>query len=491
MQSEQNGMQQELDLREILHILSVRWWIVAVFFIISVTITGIVTFKMIDPVYRAETSLFVGKESDKIASLDLGEFNLNKSLVTDYRQIILSRLVSKEVISEIGLDMTVDDFQKKVDVTTIQDSRLFKISFESTDPKLAMDVANALARVIIEKAKDIIEVKNVQVVDTAELPEKPVKPSKAQNMAIAGILGIMVGIGVVLLIEYMDYTIKNAKDVEKHLGLVTIGEIPLFAGEKRNTKKRSTSSGKSARRKEAAHDGASPNVHLSPSLISVLDPKAPASEAYRSLRTNIGYSGVDKQMQLIMLTSPGPAEGKSTTSANIAVGLAQSGKKVLIMDCDLRKPRIHKYFSLPNDVGVTDIIIKNCPYNSAIKTTDTVSNLSIMCSGSIPPNPTEILESQKMAGLITSLRDDFDLIIIDTPPIGQLADGAIIAGYSDGVILVVASGESNIDMAVHAKEALEHVNAKVIGTVLTKISKSTSGSYYHYYNYDKYYEASE
>ena len=133
MQYEQQ--EQELDLREIIHILTVRWWIIAIFTALSIIITGFVTFTMIDPVYKAETSLFVGKESDKIASLDLGEFNLNKSLVSDYRQLILSRLVSQEVIDELGLDMTVSTFQKKVEVTTIEDSRLFKISFESTTRK--------------------------------------------------------------------------------------------------------------------------------------------------------------------------------------------------------------------------------------------------------------------------------------------------------------------------------------------------------------------
>lgn len=482
MHNEQNEFQREFDLREILRILSFRWWIILLFLVVSVGVTGFITFELLDPVYVAETSLFVGKEDDNIASLDLSQLNLNKSLVTDYRQIILSRLVSREVIQEIGLDMPIDKFQQKVNVTPMQDSRLFKISFESTDPKLAMDVANALARVIIEKAQDIIEVKNIKVIDVAEMPEAPIKPNKVQNLVLAAILGILIGSGVVFLIEYTDYAVKDSKDIEKYLELVTIGEIPMFAGEKRKGKRNKPVRKKKGR---SGKESQSSNT-LSPNLITVVDPKAPASEAYRSLRTNIGYSGIDRQVKLIMVTSPGPAEGKSTTAANIAVSMAQAGKKVLLMDADLRKPRVHKYFSLANDVGLTDIIVNDFPLKFVIKTVNTIQNLDVILSGTLPPNPTEILESKKMADFIANIREVYDIIILDTPPVGQLTDGAILASIADGVILVVASGESNIDMTRRAKSALDRVNARIIGAVLTKITGSSGGSYYRYYNYDKY-----
>lgn len=482
LHNEQSAFQREFDLREILRIISIRWWVILLFLIVSTAVTGFITFEVLEPVYVAETSLFVGKEDDNIASLDLSQLNLNKSLVTDYRQIILSRLVSREVIEEIGLDMPIGTFQQKVTVTPMQDSRLFKISFESTDPKLAMDVANALARVIIEKAQDIIEVKNIKVIDVAEMPAAPIKPNKVQNLTIAAILGILIGSGAVFLIEYTDYTVKDSKDVEKYLELITIGEIPMFAGEKRKGKRNKSVKKKKGR---TGKENSSGNI-LSPNLITVIDPKAPASEAYRSLRTNIGYSGVDRQVKLIMVTSPGPAEGKSTTAANIAISMAQAGKKVLLMDGDLRKPRVHKYFSLANDVGLTDIIVNDFPLKFVIKTVNGIQNLEVILSGTLPPNPTEILESKKMADFITRVREEYEMIILDTPPVGQLTDGAIMASISDGVILVVASGESNIDMARRARAALERVNAKIIGTVLTKITGSSGGSYYHYYNYDKY-----
>ncbi len=232
MENELNELQ-EIDLRDILHILKIRWWIIVAFFIIATTVSGFVSVKMIAPVYKAESSLFVGKEKSNIGSIDIGELTLNQKLVTDYREIILSRLVSKEVIDELNLDMDVSTFQSRVSVTTVKDSRLFKIGFESTDPKIATDVANSLARVIIQKAEEIIEVKNVKVIDVAELPEYPIKPNKKLNVAIAGVLGIMLGVFLIFAIEYLDHTIKDKRDVERYLGLNIIGEIPIFEGERR------------------------------------------------------------------------------------------------------------------------------------------------------------------------------------------------------------------------------------------------------------------
>lgn len=229
---------------------------------------------------------------------------------------------------------------------------------------------------------------------------------------------------------------------------------------------------------------------LSPGLITIGDPKAPASEAYRSLRTNLTYAGIDNRIRSITVTSPGSTEGKSTTCANIAIVMAQSGKRVLLLDADLRKPKIHKLFSLPNTVGITDILVKDVPYEQVLMILPKLPNLQIITSGFIPPNPVEILESQKMAQILETLQEKFDMIIIDTPPVGQLTDGAVIGKRTDGVILVLASGETNIEMAKHAKTNLDNAGAKILGVVLTKIDPKIGGAYYYrYHNYSRYNEA--
>ncbi len=225
---------EEIDLKELLHMLRIRWWMIVLSVVLAVGVSGVVSFRMLEPVYRAEATLFGGQESaGSIAGIDLGQFSLEQKLVVDYREIILSRLVAREVIEELDLDMSISGFQSRVAVNTVRESRLFRISFESANPALARDVANALSEAIIRKADDIMDVQNVQIIDRAELPVSPVRPNKRMNLAIAGVLGLMIGVFGVFLREYLDQTIKSAKDVERHLGLNVLGEIPEFSGEKR------------------------------------------------------------------------------------------------------------------------------------------------------------------------------------------------------------------------------------------------------------------
>ncbi len=468
---------EELDLLDILHIIRNRWWVVELCFVLAVAICAIVTYHFAVPMYRAETTLFAGKEPNRIASLDLSDLNLNQKLVADYREIILSRLVARQVIEDMNIDMSIQTFQKRVSVNTVKDSRFFKIGFESTNPEMAMYAANALGKAIIEKAEDIIDIKNIIVIDEAELPKNPVKPNKELNMAIAMVLGLMFGVFFACFMEFLDRTIKTNSDVEKHLSLITIGTIPLFKGEDpRNAKTTARALKSSIKKSEKTGE----DVLTSRALISVLDPKAPASEAYRSLRTNIGYTSVDKQVKTIAITSPGPREGKSTTVVNLAISLAQVGKKVLVVDADLRKGKIHRYFLLPNARGVTDIIINRYKVKDVIKEVKYAENLYAICRGSVPPNPVELLESNRMAAFLEVIRKEFDIILIDTPPVGQLTDAAVLSKNVDGVILVIASGETQIDIAKHAKSRLNKIEAKVLGAVITKVVRAADGAYYYY-----------
>ena len=201
------------------------------------TVSFVVSFYFLKPVYKAETTLFVGKEGNKAGGIELGEIKLNDELVSDYRAIITSRLAAREVIDKLELDMSVESFQRQIEVTTASNSRLMKISCEDTDPQLAMNIANSLADFIIVKADEIMDVENVKIIDLAELPAKPIKPNKKMNLAIAAVLGVMLAVGLIFLMEYLDSTIKNKKDVARYLGINVIGEIPEFTGEERGFKR--------------------------------------------------------------------------------------------------------------------------------------------------------------------------------------------------------------------------------------------------------------
>ncbi|AOY75598.1 CpsD/CapB family tyrosine-protein kinase [Clostridium formicaceticum] len=226
-------------------------------------------------------------------------------------------------------------------------------------------------------------------------------------------------------------------------------------------------------------------------IITHSNPKSPISEAYRTLRTNIQFASLDNPIKVLMVTSSGPGEGKTTTTANLAVTMAQLGAKVLVMDADLRKPAVHKAFQLSNSEGVTNILVKDLNYKEFLLKTE-VEGLEVLPSGAIPPNPSELLASQKMKNFIHSLREDYDYILIDTPPAAIVTDAALLSTAVDGVILVCAAGEVAIQGAQRAKELLDNVNANIIGVVLNKIPIGKKGSsYYSYYYYSSYYGEEE
>lgn len=216
------------------------------------------------------------------------------------------------------------------------------------------------------------------------------------------------------------------------------------------------------------------------SLLTLKDPKSPVSEAYRTLRTNIQFANVDNELKCIVLTSAGPGEGKSSTVANIAVAMAQTGKNVLVIDADLRNPSQHKIFGLANEEGLSTTLVTEVPLlNHVLKSPQ--EGLDVLTAGPIPPNPAELLGSRKMKQLLEEARNHYDVVLIDTPPTIAVTDSSILAQTVDGVVLVLSSGEVNRDYAIRAKEQLEKVGAKIIGTVLNKVEMKTKEHYYYYY----------
>lgn len=220
-------------------------------------------------------------------------------------------------------------------------------------------------------------------------------------------------------------------------------------------------------------------------LIVYNNPKSPISEAYRTLRTNIQFSNFENNMNVILVTSSGPSEGKTTTAGNLALTFSQSGKKVLIVDCDLRKPSLHKKFGISNQAGLSNILVENLKLEEVA--VNKIDNLFVLPSGTIPPSPAELLGSKKMKNFIEEMRNQFDFIILDSPPIIAVTDAQILSTISDGVLLVISSSEADREAAQRAKELLKNVNANILGVVLNKVDlKSRNGyGYYYYYGSDK------
>ncbi|MBI5076264.1 MAG: polysaccharide biosynthesis tyrosine autokinase [Nitrospirae bacterium] len=315
---------------------------------------------------------------------------------------------------------------------------------------------------------------NIQVLDRAEVPKGPFTPKKGRNILLALIIGLFGGIGLAFFAEYLDNTIKTPEDIEKKMYMPSLGLVPLYAPEKIALKSRS---GKN--RVPAKQTKTSPVEYISHS-----DSKSQLSEAYSSIRTFLLFSTAGKPPKVMMVTSARREEGKTTTAINTAISLTKSDAKVVILDADMRRPRLHKVFKISNTAGLSSFLSGNEEFgDTLVKQTD-IPNLDVITSGPLPPNPAELLGSYRLRELIDGLYPLYNYIIFDTPPILGLADAAIASTQTDGVIMVVRSGQTPKEAAVQAKKILESVNAKVLGVVLNAIDEpNMKYGYYSYYQY--------
>jgi non-specific protein-tyrosine kinase len=291
----------------------------------------------------------------------------------------------------------------------------------------------------------------LSVVERAQLPTSASGSSAATNVMLAATIGLVLAIGAAFLLEYLDDTLKSPDEIRRLLDLPTLGSIAAIEGAD-NTEK----------------------------LVTFHQPRPPTAEAYRMLRTNLQFCSIDKPLRTIMITSAAPAEGKSITSANMAVVMAQAGKQVLIVDADLRRPSQHTIFQVRNDLGLTNVLLDDKVTLASVCQATTVPNLRVLPSGAIPPDPSELLGSRRMASLIESLLQEVDTIIFDSPPIAAVTDASVLATQVDGTLLVIDSAHTRRNAAQQSRGILDAVGAKILGVVFNR-APSPHRSYSHYY----------
>jgi len=361
---------------------------------------------------------------------------------------------------------------------------------------------------------------NVRIVDRAEAPLHPSSPKKKLNMLLALLVGLFGGVGLAFLVERLDDSIKTFEDVTKSTGLPSLGIIPAFGGNDAEMKPRDESwpekmrfwrpwrkmknetpqapeagskpeatieraQDKIAAKGGEATEGVGGNGVSSIDLISFLSPKSNVAESYRSLRTALLLSSAEPRPQCLAISSALPKEGKTTTLANLAVTLAQSGKKILVVDADLRKPRLHEVFGIRNLNGLTNYLTGKKDKGNVIKITE-IPNLFLINAGPVPPNPLELLSSDKMTSLIATLRETFDYVLFDTPPILAVTDALDLGSKLDGVILVVWGEKTSREALKRTREKLDMVKARTLGVILNNVAVRRHDHYYRQGYYGHY-----
>lgn len=514
--------------------LTLKWfWLVALCTLVA-ALTSFVVSRRTTPVYEAGSTLLVSQANSPTSGLSYSDLLYSQQVARTYSQLLTEYPVREETARRLGLQ-DLDGLKRlgvKISASPVRDTQLIQLKVESYDPVLAREIANNLPLIFIEQTQtyqkgryaqtradlqaertkvenDIQQtqerinslqgqqtltdeqrldlsrqqtmlrqfettyasllnsleqlrlteaqtVDNIAVTTPALTPIAPIRPRTLTNTLLAAIVGAMLALGVAFLVEYLDDTIHDSEQVRDLLGLATLGAILRVR----------------------------PRDNPEAALVTLDKKHSPIAEGYRVLRTNIQFSGVDEPVRALLITSASPQEGKSTTTANLAVTLAQADQRVILVDTDLRRPTAHKLFNLSNNVGITSALMQRADEAADAVLQDTaVSGLRVLTSGPLPPNPSELLGSERMRHLVERLRSQCDVLIFDSPPVMAAADAAILSTLVDGTLLVIDADSTRRAEALRAQETLAKVGGRLLGAVLNKLGERSSGYYSYYYYY--------
>jgi len=390
---------------------------------------------------------------------------------------IETRGIARQVRSVVEADHAraraeVESLGRRVDEQKLEVQRVNRDAAEVASMKAEIDtrrrfLADLVGRQSQTEVSDRLrdtQASNVRVVDPAEIPEQPVSPRKRFNLVVAVLLGLAVGVGAAFLADHVDNTVKGEQDLERTAKLPVFGHVPLF-----EPLRAVPDAG-------AAQAGTQHPIGLA----SWLDPRSAFSEAFRNLRTSLLLASPDRPPRIIVVTSCEPSDGKSTVSVNLAVVLTQLGRRVLLIDSDLRRPRLHRIFAVGNAVGLSSLMTGNATFEDVVQDCD-IPGLALVSSGPLPPNPSELLQSASLQAMIERLRSsgEFDHVIFDSPPSVQVADSLILAARADATIVVVRSGKTARDSLVAGVARLRQAHVHVSGAVLNAV-REQDGYYYQY-----------
>ncbi|GAB3758455.1 polysaccharide biosynthesis tyrosine autokinase [Yimella radicis] len=444
-----------MDLQSYLRVLRKRWRTIVTTALIVVGLAALMT-ALTPKTYQSKVQFFVST-SDASGNAQLAQGStFSQARVKSYTQLLKSPKVLDAAAEKAGTAENGSGLAGKVTSTVPPDTVLIDVAVTDRKPEDAFKTAKAIGEVFPGTVADLERVSadkpspvKVTLVQSPTVNDAAVNPKPMRNLALGIILGLLLGLAIAVLRERFDNRIRSKDDVEELTDISVIGGIPFDADAPKHP------------------------------LIVQADPHSSRSEAFRSLRTNLQFVNVAKHPRVIVMTSSLAGEGKTTTTANLALTMAEAGAKVVLIEGDLRRPRLLRYLGMEGAVGITDVLIDRAELKDVVQRFGE-HELGVVGAGQIPPNPSELLGSDAMRKVLDDLKDVFDYIIIDAPPLLPVTDAAILGAITDGTLVVAASGDVTTDQLQAALDSLDRVNATKLGIVLNKIPRKKGGRYYDY-----------
>jgi capsular exopolysaccharide synthesis family protein len=446
-----------MDVRDYLRAVRRHWWLTVSAVVLGIG-AGVGVTAMTPPEYAASVTFFVGTQTKGVSDAYQGSL-FSQQRIKSYADLLTSDRLAQAVVGREAAARSATQLQAAITATPVPDTVLLQATVTDRNRNRAVVLTRAVAESFVELVRTLETPPGsttptvwVEVVAGPRLADEPVAPQPVRDIGLGLAVGLLLGIGAAVLREVLDTSVKSAGALAELTGTPVLSSVPIDS---------------KARRAPLIVAGSAGSVR---------------AEALRQLRTNLQFVNVDEPARTLVVTSAVPGEGKSTTACNLAIVFAEAGKRVVLVDADLRRPRLAEYLDVDGTIGVTNVLAGQATVQDALQEWGT-SGVYVLPSGSVPPNPSELLGSRNMAALLEALRSGFDMVIVDTPPLLPVTDGALAATLVDGTVLVFRCGRTSAAQARSAAEALAAVDAKVLGCVLNMTPRKGEAGY-AYYGYE-------
>jgi capsular exopolysaccharide synthesis family protein len=444
-----------VDFKQFLHVLRRRWITIVAMVAIAVGVAAVINWQM-TPQYESKSRVFIGLDLQN-SSDTTGALYQAIARAQSYADLADSSELMNQVIGDLDLPVTPNELADQIDAEVVQDTTILELTVRDEDPEQAQSIARIHSQRLTEFLSGLESPDDstgssisVRITDKSTYNGSPVSPRTWLNYGVALLIGLLIGIGAAIARHILDRTVSSQEHVQEVTDKPVLASIGYDGGIKKNP------------------------------LLTDLGSFAPRTEAFRVLRTNLQFLDLDHQPRCLVISSAVPGEGKTMTSTNLAIALAQTGRRTLLIDGDLRRPRVAGQLGLDAAIGLTTVLVGNTDVKDAIQVHE-ASGLHFLASGAKPPNPTEILQSRVTHDLIRELCDSYDMVIIDGPPLLPVADASVLSTIADGVILVVQHGKTSRDAVSDAIKRLEQVGGRLFGIAVNMIPKRAARGYYYYY----------